>query len=265
MADKSALSERDYGYDPTVDEPIEVESPARPLTLPSAAEVNMDYLPPVGEQHTPNCAAWASTYGLATFHAAQAGQYAPNRPGLQASSAYIYIQVMKQDGVNGSCQGSQLTSYFNSLVAGGTPTMEQAPYEPNCAVLWEQYGSDPITPDAAFRIGGFSAVGTKTLDDVKSIIASNRPLAYGTSLYTDFASYKGEPVPYVGNGTIKRKGDGNPVGHCMMIVAYDDNVGPGAFYIQNSFGTAWGTNGFIWMAYDTFTQLAQGKAFYIKE
>lgn len=50
----------------------------------------------------------------------------------------------------------------------------------------------------------------------------------------------------------------------MLIIGYDDTVGTGAFYIQNSFGTGWGNEGFIWMAYDTFTALAQGKALYVK-
>jgi len=47
----------------------------------------------------------------------------------------------------------------------------------------------------------------------------------------------------------------------MMIIGYDD--AQGAVLIQNSFGTKWGSDGLIWMAYATFQAMAQGAAFYI--
>lgn len=259
------IVEHDLGYDPTIDEPIEITPPEPGLALPPSAMVNTKYLPPVQKQSTPNCAAWASTYGLATFTAAKAGDYSPSEPSLQASSAYIYIGVMIEDDVpQDTCHGSQLMSYFHILAGGGTPTMEQAPYVPDCTTLWTDYSSQDLPADSAFNIKSVACVSAKTPDGVKGIIASGRALAYGTSLYTDFGSYTGDPVPYVGNGTIRMNPKtGKPVGHCMLIIGYDDTVGPGAFYIQNSLGSGWGSNGFVWMAYDTFTTLAQGKAFYV--
>ena len=153
MSSKPDPLEYDFGYDPTIDEPIEITPPTPVITLPLSAKVNTEYLPPVGQQHTPNCAAWASTYGLATFTAARAGQYAPNEPSLQASSAFIYIQVLKQDGVSqDNCCGSQLMSYFNILAGGGTPTMAQAPYAPNCTTLWQDYSNQTLKPDPTFTI-----------------------------------------------------------------------------------------------------------------
>jgi hypothetical protein len=268
MSSDSETPEYDYGYDPTIDEPIEITAPIAPSALPSSAMVNADYLPPVGQQHTPNCCAWASTYGLATFTAAKAGNYKPDTLSLQASAAYIYIEVMKQKGnAQNVCSGSQFSYYFN-ILKGGTPTMEQAPYEPSCETLWQDYGSQSLDPDSAFIIKNIAAVSAKTPDPVKQILASGCALAYGTSLYTDFPHYDGTPEPYVGSGVLlKNRKTGNLAGHCMLIIGYDDTVGSGAgaFYIQNSFGAVWGNNGYIWMAYDTFTKLAQGKAFYVKE
>ena len=258
----------DFGYDPTIDEPIEITPLPALLTLPTSANVNAEYLPPVGQQRpVPSCAAWASTYDLATFTAAKAGNYSPTAPSQQASPAYIYIQVMQQDGQpQDVCHGSKLVSYFNLLAEGGTSTMADAPYVDDCTTLWQDYDGKTLTPDPAFTISGIAAVDAKVPDQVKQILASGRALAYGTSLYTDFPSYSGTPVPYVGSGKpLMNHNTGKPTGHCMLIVGYDDNKGSGAFYIQNSFGTGWGSNGFIWMAYDTFTALAQGKAFYVKD
>lgn len=269
MSSEQDSVEYDFGYDPTTDEPIEITPlPALLTTLPTSAMVNPKYLPPVRQQQKiPSCAAWASTYDLATFTAALAGHYAPNDPSLQASPAYIYIQVMQQDGTSqDTCSGSKLMSYFELLKAdGGTPTLEQAPYEPDCTTLWQDYSNQTLNPDSAFTINSIAAVSAKVPNDVKQILASGLALAYGTSLYTDFPSYDGTPKPYVGNGVILKNKTGKPVGHCMLIIGYDDTVGAGAFYIQNSFGTGWGSGGCIWMEYDTFTALAQGKALYVKD
>jgi len=62
----------------------------------------------------------------------------------------------------------------------------------------------------------------------------------------------------------------------MLIIGYDDTKQ--ALLIQNSEGSNWGSTiggeppnaegtdaGYIWMAYSTFTALAQGRAFYEEE
>jgi C1A family cysteine protease len=66
----------------------------------------------------------------------------------------------------------------------------------------------------------------------------------------------------VGNGQIAYGQNGKPVGHCMLIIGYDDTRQ--ALLIQNSQGTAWGSSGYVWMAYATFQALAQGQAIYVR-
>ena len=41
-------------------------------------------------------------------------------------------------------------------------------------------------------------------------------------------------------------------GHAMCVVGYDDDMGGGAFEIQNSWGTRWGNEGYIWIRYSDF-------------
>jgi hypothetical protein len=41
-------------------------------------------------------------------------------------------------------------------------------------------------------------------------------------------------------------------GHALCVVGYDDDKFGGAFEIMNSWGTAWGKGGFIWVKYDDF-------------
>lgn len=269
----------DYGYDPSVPEEAPLTTPPRLAALPSAASVDSTYLPPVGQQTMPNCFVWAPAYGLVTFWAALAGNYSPTAPSQQASPDYTYIQVEVSDGVFvDTCVGGQMTHTLNWVKQnGGTPSLATAPDigssndEASCAGNWSAYGppSSPLAPDSIFAISGYTAItvtGPDGLDNMRTVIASGLPLAYGTYLYTDFPGYDGTPSPYVGNGIwLYNKKTGKKAGHCMMIIGYDDsyNGSQGAVLIQNSFGTNWGSNGLIWMAYATFQAMAQGGALYI--
>jgi C1A family cysteine protease len=38
----------------------------------------------------------------------------------------------------------------------------------------------------------------------------------------------------------------------MCVIGYDDDMYGGAFEIQNSWGTGWGNDGYIWISYGTF-------------
>ncbi len=265
----------DFGYDPSTPEPAPLTTPARPAALPPAASVNSNFLPPVGKQTMPNCFVWSSAYGITTFWAAQQGNYTPSAAAQQASPDYTYIQVEVSTGVlSDVCVGGQITKVLNWLQQnGGTPSLASAPdigssgTESSCDGNWSAYGPpNPALPaDASFAIPGYqttTVTGPDGLDNMRTVIASGSPLAYGTFLYTDFPPYEGTPSPYVGNGIwLYNKTTGKKAGHCMMIIGYDDTQG--AVQIQNSFGTSWGSNGFIWMAYATFQAMAQGAAFYI--
>lgn len=271
----------DYGYDPTALEDIPLAILTDSSAPPISAMVSTNFLPPVGQQGTTNapgspgsCAAWASTYGLATFTAAKRGNYSPAHESQWASPAYFYVKVLEQNGLaSNSCSGSQMTSYFHRLAAGGAPSMQTAPYVASCTHLWNDYGGKTIPSESVFGVTNIAAVATTNLTAIKRIITSNRVLSYGTRLYTQWGAYRGEVVPYVGTGVIAKQPNGKPVGHCMLIIGYDDTKG--ALLIQNSEGSNWGgtidgsppnaerTNaGYIWMAYETFTALAQGKAFF---
>ncbi len=279
MKDQALLlpEDFDFGYDPTQIEPVAFsELPIR-ISLPTQYMINTNYLPPIGAQGTcPSCASWASVYGLVTFWAAANGGGDPNDPNNQASPSFIYIKVMqRQSEPANHCSGSKISNYFSILQEDeGTPNIMNAPYNNGspmvngeCAYLWQQYQNmDPII-DSAFNVPQTKVVSTKNIEDIQQILAQGSAIAYGTSLYTDFPTYEGTPLPYLGNGKILiNKKTNKRIGHCMLIIGYDDNCNnsnTGAFLVQNSQGSNWGTNGTIWMAYDTLTHLAQGQGFYI--
>jgi hypothetical protein len=96
----SIYETHDYGYDPSIPEPVTPTVPPRLAELPSEATVDQDWLPPVGKQTMPNCYVWGSVYGLATFWAAQASQTPPTSPRQQGAPDYTYIQVEMAQGIS---------------------------------------------------------------------------------------------------------------------------------------------------------------------
>lgn len=268
----------DPGYDPSGDAGLVCQKITGATAPPAAYVISPNMLPPAGTQGSPaatgapgSCAAWASTYDLATAAAARAGGYNPSTPELQASPAFIYMQVI---GISAPpCKGSSLQDYFHRLENSGTPTMANAPYVADCDELVILYHNPPNPPpnDSRFKLPFPTVVDATDADSIQQALSQNRPLAYGTGLYTDWGAYKGVPIPYVGNGIPAKSGKtGKLVGHCMMIIGYDNNMPytdrngqqqKGAYRIQNSEGTGWGDNGYVWMAYETFLALAQGKCF----
>jgi len=256
----------DFGYDPTLDAGIVPPPPLAEADVPSRAQVTMRYLPPVGQQGTlqhpgapGTCTAWASTYGLATFTAAKRTKTPPTSNSLIASPAYIYLQVKEQAGQKPPpCKGSSFLPYFDILASQGTPNLANAPYFTQCQELTSWYQGKTIAPDTRFVLEEVSHVSTSDMLRLKQLLASNCPIAYATHLYTDWGQYKGDPPVYVGNGIKIIGPNGKPAGHCMLIIGYDQQKQ--AFYIQNSESTAWGLDGYVWMAYQTFQNLAEAAA-----
>ncbi|MGO9030666.1 C1 family peptidase [Mycobacterium sp.] len=266
----------EYGYDPDVPEPGTVEAPGRLAKVPPAASVRAEWLPPVGRQTMPNCFVWASVYGLATFYAARKSQTPPTSPARQAGPGYAYIRSETANNIAAkTCQGGQITKCLSWLQSnGGTPSLAAAPNylrrgsTTSCHVNWSGYGSRTIPPDPSFHIPDYkmtTITGQGGLNNLRTVIASGVPIAYGTSLYTDFARYHGSPSPYVGNGQWAQNRNGKKVGHVMLIVGYNDayTTTTGAVRVQNSFGTGWGDNGFVWIAYNALESMAQGRGVYV--
>lgn len=94
------------------------------------------------------------------------------------------------------------------------------------------------------------------LDVVKQALASNKVVvfgmylppsfqqAYNTNLWEPDYNEKQDPV-----GTLLDAQGQMHALHAMSIVGYDDTKYGGAFEIQNSWGSLWGDNGYVWVKY----------------
>jgi hypothetical protein len=268
----------DFGYDPDAKEPVKTEPPKHNGQVGQKGAVNAEWLPPVGDQKAmPNCFAWATAYGLATFNAARKSKKPPTSHDLQASPDYAAIRYQLQArkmAVN-TCKGSQVGPFLDWIKSnGGIPSLEAAPSyavktkAASCTDNWSKYGSQAIAPDPRFVVD-YKAIqinGPDGLNNIRTVISAGSPISFGTHLYKDFQKYNGKPSLYVGGGEYMMEG-GKKAGHVMLIIGYDDAYGDnkGAVRIQNSWGTKFGDKGYVWMAYDTLEKLVEGTGFYAPE
>lgn len=83
----------------------------------------------------------------------------------------------------------------------------------------------------------------QTLDELRSALADNNPVAFGFSVYESFYDLNSD------NYTIKAPAiNESPVGgHAVTAVGYDDELQ--YFVIRNSWGTEWGDKGYFLMPY----------------
>lgn len=103
----------------------------------------------------------------------------------------------------------------------------------------------PVTPAMRVSAAGYKIGAYHRIPDVataRSVLASGYAIDLGFVTYPSF-----EDIGADGVMPMPKKGDQLLGGHAVVIRGYDDERA--AFYIQNSWGPAWGASGCFWMPY----------------
>lgn len=241
-----------------------------PLALAPSSDANQPAStqiaepPPVGQQGPcsactsqgapGSCIAWSFGYGLGSITANIAQQWGINDANHLISPAFLYEYVLREQQL--ACPvGTKDVNYVNYLAKYGAVSLTTAPYVAECDELNQVNLDDP--PNPKFRIGSWTYIHPTDRDLIKQHLAAGHPVAFSGHLYVGFGDLVGNDV-YYGSGPFEvSKKTGKLVGHGMLLIGYDDNIGDqskglGAYRLQNSFGTFWGDAGRLWMSYDTF-------------
>ena len=205
-----------------------------PASLPSSYSLAM---PPVRYQGTEgSCVAFAVTYARACEQYYKTGAVNYSDAENVFSPEYVFNQVSEQDGI-----GSAVVNALNLLKSQGVCTWQSMPYSATngCSVM----------PDAAqiaeatnYKITSYSRIIHSDQTAIKTMIAGKHPVIASFTVDQNFYN--------ACSGFIWNSLTGNSGSHTMLLCGYDD--AKHAYKAINSWGTAWGDAGYIWIDYDFF-------------
>lgn len=201
--------------------------------LPQSIMLDM---PIPGDQGTQrSCGAWAVVYGAGSYymHKATGRSYNDN---IILNPAFIYNQLPK--GTGGI---TALTDNLKMFKERGSCSFKSMPYDT------KDYTTQPDSQQCAeaqnYKINGWQKIDPYDLEELKAALAEGKPVIFSIAIDEGFDKIK---APFIWK---ERIGPQEEV-HTMVIAGYDDERQ--AFRVMNSWGTAWGDKGFIWINYNFF-------------
>ena len=207
-------------------------------TLPASVDLTSQF-PPVGNQgQLSTCVAWAVAYADKSYLDGVARNLTPSQLqsfNNQYSPTDLFFSI---DQSKRSCNnGTFFDDAFNVLINRGVNTLASVPYDGLC------YGSSPgnAYTASANKIKNYRRI-QGSVNEIKEYLAQGVPVVIGAMVNKEFQLWQGGGVLNNLNYT------GDEGGHAMVIAGYDDSRG--AFRIINSWGSAWGDNGYAWVGYD---------------
>ncbi len=225
-------------------------------TLPSKADADARYLPPVGNQNPlGTCVGWGTGYGGLTYLAAKAGSWLANTSDHEASACWLYGAAKQVEGYSTLSAadwraGTQPRTACNVAVTKGCATMARVPYTNNPPIPTDlsSFLSQGLDSNAAiFRIASHEKIDVRNRPAVKQALADGNVLVIGVPADAGLQTYR--------SGVYRYQGPAQG-GHCMLLVGYDD--AKSAYHIMNSWGTNWGESGYMWWDYTTFESATLG-------
>jgi hypothetical protein len=238
------MREASVGIDPDLYYYLDPEHPPHGLGadgvigVPDAVLFEEPDFPVAMQGKLGSCAAFANMATAAILNS----RFHPAPSNDLPSAAFLYARQLQAG--RGTCsEGSMIEAGLDTLVREGAPTETDLPYDDStCAV-------NPPNPDGAeFRIGSWAYLQPFDRARVKKALAADLVLPFGTTLPSNFGTFKGPQALSPFRSAPTPDGGPHGSGHAMVIVGYDDRRH--AYRVLNSWGTDWGDRGYIWWDYD---------------
>jgi C1A family cysteine protease len=208
--------------------------PPPTTTIPASYSLVM---PPVGYQGSEgSCVAWSVGYAARScmqYYASNATSYS-NATNI-FSPEYVFNQI--KFGTN--CGASAMIDAMSLMVNQGVCSWQSMPYSAanGCSLMPT---STQISEAANFKVSKYALLSPGDQTTIKTMIASKKPVPFTCNIDYNFK--------YATVGTIWKTYAGFAGSHAMVICGYDD--AKNAYKVMNSWGTAWGDGGYIWIDYN---------------
>lgn len=244
-AHRSILDVRDFdikrfrAYLASISAPI-------PTKLPPSTN-NRQFCGPVRDQGDEGSCTGHAGRGMRIF---LANKFQGNANAVDFSPADIYYLSRQMDGslTDGDC-GSTGRTVVRVLNQFGASPEGDDPYV--AGQISTPPSAQALTDGLKYKSGAYH--GLMSVADMKSCHASGYAFIVGFTVYN---SFEGSEIAQTGLMPVPDKANEQVLGgHEVLFVDYDDTVectgaiAPGAFLVQNSWGTGWAKEGFFWFPY----------------
>ncbi len=218
-----------------------------PFRAPVALPTNVDlrpHMPPVYDQSTLGSCTANAVAGALQFERRKKGL-----PDFTPSRLFLYWNTRAMEGTSDYDSGAMLRDAIKSLGDMGDLPESDWPYDIN------EFATKP--PLRCYDVATmYSHVQYKRIDQdldlMRQALAGGDPFVFGFTVYESF-----ESVDVAATGSVPMPGplEKQLGGHAVLAVGYED-VNQ-RFIIRNSWGPAWGQNGYCTMPY----AYLQGRAY----
>lgn len=149
-------------------------------------------------------------------------------------------QLLDCVSYNDGCGGGKIEQSYNYLLANGIEQSNNYPYSSyfGAAKLCTQHPNLAVV-----KLSGYYNFLTGNEGCMASYVQKNGPITVCLSTSISWFTYTG------GVMTLSSCPATNNINHCLQVVGVYPNVNGGYWKLKNSFGTVWGENGHIRIAY----------------
>lgn len=201
--------------------------------LPSSYSLET-YAPPVGDQgQLGSCTSWATNYCAFTIvKRIEAG----NINLTPFSALDLHNRIKSSNGEPPCSDGASISQALEILKSYGAGRDYMSCFYASANKFYQDrlYDWDYMHLSIA---------------DVKKALFDKNPVVIAANCYKNDWGLTSNHINGVWNGVSTGDYEG---GHAMCVIGYDDNKSGGAFKVQNSWGSSWGTGGFFWIRYTDF-------------
>jgi C1A family cysteine protease len=216
-------------------------------SLPSSASLKKYAPTPQSQGSYGTCVAWSSAFCAFTITEAKNNDWT-DKTVIDAntfSPGFLYNQIKSTSDV-GCTYGTSISDALEIMKTKGVPKFNDMNVSCPSSISLDVFNKaeNYKIKDYAKLFDVYDIESIK-IQAVKKSLSESKPVVIGMKCPTSFNNAKGYWVP-----TEDASSDFG--GHAMCVIGYDDNKYGGAFEIQNSWGSWWGNDGYIWIKYDDF-------------